>query len=130
MPRTLVIFYKEDDDSVPVLEYFQHIPEQARYKLISRIQLLREKGHELRRPCCDYLRNDIYELRASYRNIQYRLLYFFYGREAVVVSHGLVKEKRVPDREIDLAVRRLAKFMKHPDRHSYIRLEKWHEQST
>jgi hypothetical protein len=33
------------------------------------------------------------------------VLYFFDGRRAVL-SHGIVKERRVADREIDLAVRR------------------------
>jgi ribosome-binding protein aMBF1 (putative translation factor) len=40
----------------------------------------------------------------------YRILYFFHGRAIVVVSHGLKKERIVPPTEIDLAIRRRAKF--------------------
>ncbi|MBM3811173.1 MAG: hypothetical protein FJW20_06005 [Acidimicrobiia bacterium] len=54
----------------------------------------------------DCLRDEIYELRASYRGVHYRMLYFFHGRRAVVVSHGIVKERAVPSREMDLAIRR------------------------
>ena len=70
-----------------------------------RIQRLASRGHELRRPNCDFLRDGIYELRFAHRHVNYRVLYFFDGRRAVL-SHGIVKERRVPDREIDLAVRR------------------------
>ncbi len=34
------------------------------------------------------------------------MLYFFAGRDVVVVSHGLTKEGEVPDREIALALAR------------------------
>ena len=61
-------------------------------------------GHELRRPEADFLRDGIYELRVSLRAVQHRVLYFFHGAMAAVVSDGLVKE-RVPPKEIDRAVR-------------------------
>ena len=47
------------------------------------------------------------------------MLYFFYGREVVIVSHGLAKERAVPAREIDLAVKRKASFEKEPGRHIF-----------
>ncbi len=68
---------------------------------------LRELGHELRRPEADYLREGIYELRAKYQRVNYRILYFFAGRQAVVVTHGILKQvAAVPAKEIDLAIRR------------------------
>jgi len=78
-------------------------------KCIERIDRLAQMGHELRRPEADFLRNGIYELRASYQGTQYRVLYFFAGRGVVVVSHGLVKERAVPARQIDLAIERKKK---------------------
>lgn len=47
------------------------------------------------------------------------MLYFFYGRAAVIVSHGLVKERAVPPREIDLAVKRKGSFEAKPDQHTF-----------
>ena len=47
------------------------------------------------------------------------MLYFFHGRIAVVISHGLVKERVVPPKEIDRAVERKEKFERNPDKHSY-----------
>jgi len=55
------------------------------------------------------LRNGIYELRASYQGVHYRMLYFFAGKAVVVLSHGLTKKSEVPPREIDLAVERKKK---------------------
>jgi len=73
----------------------------------------------LRRPEADYLRDGIYELRIGLRGINFRILYFFHGREAVVVSHGVVKERIVPPKEIDRAVLRMNKFLSDPEFHSY-----------
>jgi hypothetical protein len=47
------------------------------------------------------------------------MLYFFHGRQAVVVSHGLTKEDKVPTKEIDLAVARKAAFEKDPGKHTF-----------
>jgi phage-related protein len=80
---------------------------------------LRELGHEIRRPHADYLRDDIYELRASLEGIHYRILYFFHGNTAVVVSHGIIKEQKVPPKEIDRAIERRKKFFNDPKKHTY-----------
>jgi hypothetical protein len=47
------------------------------------------------------------------------MLYFFHGRDLVVVSHGLVKEREVPAKEIELAIRRKAAFFLNPRDHTY-----------
>ena len=60
-----------------------------------------------------------YELRVAYRGIQYRLLYFFGGRNATVISHGIVKDQRVPSTEINLAIQRKRNFEQNPGRHTY-----------
>ena len=59
--------------------------------------MLKQQGHELRRPIADFLRDGIYELRPSFQGVHYRILYFFSGRNVVVVSHGIVKEAEVPE---------------------------------
>jgi hypothetical protein len=47
------------------------------------------------------------------------MLYFFHGREVVVLSHGIVKQRVVPPREIDLAVKRKREFERSPLRHTH-----------
>lgn len=101
MPKTRVVFYRDDDGSVPILEWFDSLPEKVLDKCTVRIERLAELGHELRRPEADLLRDGIYELRISLGHVSYRMLYFFYKNMAAVVSHGIVKEREVPPKEIE-----------------------------
>ncbi len=119
MPGTKTVLYREDDGSVPLLEWLDAIPDKARDKCVARIERLRALGHELRRPEADFLRDGIYELRAALQGINYRVLYFFHGREAVVLSHGLAKQRVVPPKEIERAIARKRKFEAAPQKHTY-----------
>jgi phage-related protein len=107
VPTTEVFFYRvPETGSVPLLNWLDELPVKVQAKCIERIDRLGQLGHELRRPEADFLRDGIYELRASHGGVHYRLLYFFAGKSVVIVSHGLTKESRVPSREIDRAVER------------------------
>ena len=120
MPTIKVAFYAKEDGSVPVLDWFDSLAPKIQDKCRARIERLQELGHELRRPEADYLREGIYELRAKHAGINYRMLYFFHGRKAVVLSHGFTKQlSRVPEKEIAIAVRRRKNFQTQPLRHTY-----------
>jgi phage-related protein len=101
------------------VEWFDELPAKVQDKCYLRLERLGEMGHELRRPEADFLRDGIYELRVSYRGVHHRILYFFHGPIAAVVSHGLVKERVVPPKEIDRAVERKKRFEANPQRHTY-----------
>jgi hypothetical protein len=122
MPYTEVFFYKEDDGSVPVLDWLLDLRkknERAAKKCFSLVMLLRELGSELRRPRADLLRDGIYELRTEVGNVNYRILYGFVGKNVAVLACGLTKGKSVPAREIDRAILRIAKYKQNPARHRY-----------
>ncbi len=122
MPNTDVIYYRDADDSVPVLDWLTKLSrknQKAAVKCLARIEVLAELGHELRRPVADYLRDGIYELRIRVGHVNYRILYFFHGQNVAILAHGLTKEKEVPDAGIDRALSRKAAFEKDPLRHSY-----------
>ena len=119
MPKTKVMFYKEMDGTVPALEWLDSLPTKTQLKCLARIERLEQEGHELRRPEADLLRDKIYELRASLQGIHYRILYFFHGNVAAVVSHGIVKEDRVPPVEITRAIERRKKFELNPKAHTF-----------
>lgn len=119
MPKTTIVFFAEADGTAPFLEWFGELPTKAQDKCRVRLERLAELGHELRRPEADLLRDGIHELRVGLRGLNYRMLYFFHGRDLVVVSHGIIKEQVVPPREIDLAVRRMWLFKNLPDKHTY-----------
>jgi phage-related protein len=117
--RTPVALFQEDDRSVPFLQWFEGLSEKVQDKCRVKLERLHELGHELRRPEADYLRDGIYELRVRLGRVNYRMLYFFHGDTAVVLSHGLVKEKAVPAVEIDRAVKRRERLHRNPSKHTY-----------
>ncbi len=74
MPRTRVVFYREREGSVPVLEWLDTLPAKIQDKCVVKIERLRELGHELRRPEADVLLDGIYELRIGREGMNYRIL--------------------------------------------------------
>lgn len=87
---------------------------------VGRIRQLQSMGHELRRPSADYLRDGIYELRAKHRHVQYRILYFFNGKEIAVLSHSIIKKtSAVLKKDIELALKRKRQFEQNPEQHTY-----------
>jgi hypothetical protein len=122
MPATQVVFYQEADGHAPVVDWLQELletNERAWANCRARIELLVQFGHELRRPAADYLRDGIYELRAKQGHVQYRLLYFFHGRQVAVLAHGLTKEDEVPPADIERAIKRKKLFETNPKAHTY-----------
>jgi phage-related protein len=90
LPQAEVFFFREpNDESVPLLDWLNELPFKVQAKCTERIDRLGELG-----------------LRTSFQGIHYRMLYFFSGKAVVVVSHGLTKEREVPPKEIDAAVKR------------------------
>ncbi len=117
MPRTPVVIFAEKGRA-PLLEWMDGLDETVRNKLIARIDLLAERGHELRRPHADLLRDGIHELRAVSRHVNYRVLYFFHDG-AAVLSHGITKRDAVPPKEIDLAMARRRLYAADPRKHTF-----------
>jgi hypothetical protein len=103
---------------VLVRDWLRKQPQKVQIKCLAYLAQLEAKGHELRRPVADFLRDGIYELRPSCQGVHYRILYFFSGN-TVVVSHGLKKEREVPAVEIDRAIERKKKFEANPAAHTY-----------
>lgn len=114
-----IALYAENDGSCPFLEWFELLSPKAQDKCFLRLERLRAMGHNLRRPEADYLRDGIYELRVTINGIQLRILYFFHGTTAAIVSHGLVKQRVVPPKEIDRAIERKKRFEANPQEHTY-----------
>jgi phage-related protein len=119
MPQVEVILYREDDGTAPLLNWLASLQDEARDRCLAKLTLLEEKGHELRRPHAEYLGDDLYEPRVKFYRINYRLLYFFHGRHAAVVSHGFAKEREIPKREVKLARERMEKFKRDSQRHTF-----------
>lgn len=118
MPQTEVIFYCETDGTAPVKAWLEGLDKKVLAKCISYIGRLKDFGYMLRRPTADYLRDDIHELRATYMNVHYRILYFF-GQGMAVLAHGCSKEGMVSETDIGRAIERMRRFLANPERHTY-----------
>ncbi len=119
MPAIRILFYQENGQS-PVYEWMCKLLESDKKAYdngIGRIRLLRNSGYQLRRPIVDYLRDGIYELRWKHGHVQYRVLYFFHGKDAAILTHGIVKEGSIDAIEIERAIRRRANFLNDPKAH-------------
>ena len=105
---------------LPWLERLRREDRKGFAKCVVRLRELFQFGYELRRPAADILRDGIHELRAKNGRVQYRILYFFNGREAVILAHALFKEgSAVPDSDIDRALRRKQRFLDDPKNHVF-----------
>jgi putative component of toxin-antitoxin plasmid stabilization module len=122
MPQTRVLFFKDEGGQAPVLEWLRELRDKnakAWANCRARIVLLSQFGHELRRPAADYLRDGIYELRAKQGHVQFRILYFFHGRNVAVLSHSLTKEAAIPAVDIEQTLKRKRQFELEPEKHTY-----------
>lgn len=121
MPPTEVRAFRDEDGHVPFQTWVDELERRAPKayaKCLARLIELAERGYEMRRPYADFLRDGIYELRASLAGIHYRVLYFFAGENAVVLSHGIIKQDRVPTKEIERAMDRMRLVLRSPDRYT------------
>src|SRR5882762_1345976 len=122
MPKIQLIFFKDEDGTVPVRDWLRELQQRNRRafaKCVVRIRRLAELGHELRRPEADLLRDGIYELRARDGRVNYRMLYFFHGRNVSVLAHAITKENEIPVVEINRAVERKRTFIANPAAHTF-----------
>jgi len=113
MPKTLLLLYQEVDGTCPVDDWLQELKEsnvKAYVDCRAKIERLAQDGHELRRPTAAPLQDGIYELRAKQGHVNYRILYFFHGRNVAVLSHCLTKEQEVPAADLKRALNRKKAF--------------------
>jgi phage-related protein len=101
------------------LKELRRTDQRAYESCVAAIGRLSELGHELRRPLADILRNGIYELRIRKGRVNYRILYFFHGRNLAILGHALTKEDKVPRADIERAIRRKKAFEENPAQHLY-----------
>jgi len=96
-----LVFYETKTGRAPALEFLRSQTKPVRAEGGWLLEQLQKYGNSLGRPAVAFLEDGIYELRWQVERNEYRLLFFFSGREIVVVTHGFSKKsKRVPKAEI------------------------------
>ena len=104
MRRFKVMFYTKTDGSQPVIEFLEGLDEKMRAKVARDIDLLADKGIQLREPHSKYLQDGIFELRTKVSSDISRVLYFFVVGYKIVLTNGFIKKtRRTPPSEIERA---------------------------
>lgn len=117
---TQVVLFRDRKGNTPLLDWLDELPDKAVVKCRTLIERLEQEGNKLRRPEADYLEDGIYELRAKLGRVRYRMLYFFFGTAAAVITHGFAKQQsKVPAREITRAQKARAAFVASPAAHGW-----------
>lgn len=99
-----VTFYRTADGFEPVRAYLDSLSVKMRAKVLGHIELLAERGADLRMPFSRHLEDGIFELRVSQGGNIVRVLYFFVVGGEAVLTHGFTKKtQKTPRREIERA---------------------------
>lgn len=79
--------------------------------MIGLLELLEEKGNQLREPYNKSIDDGIFVLRCKVGNNITRILYFFYYEGKIILTNGFVKKtQKTPAEEIKLAKERRSDF--------------------
>lgn len=99
-----VEFYETVSGYCPVEEYLSEVDIKMRARLVSLLELLEDKGNQLRKPYSKYLDDGIFELRCKVGSNSSRILYFFYFEGKIVLTNGFSKKtQKTPKNHIKLA---------------------------
>lgn len=91
-------FYIKENGRCPVKDFLDDLDLKKDVPYIeNRMIQLEEHGYNLRRPLADILEDGIYELRIKTINGAFRILYFFFDNNKIILTNGFKKKKgRVP----------------------------------
>ncbi len=103
-----IYFYEDHRGRSPVMEYINKLPASDRARINNVLRLLEEFGTKLGMPHARPIEGKLWELRPGGN----RLLYFLYLGRTFVILHAFRKQtKRTPDREIEIANRRMSAIL-------------------
>lgn len=99
-----IIFYETEDGKHPVEDFLDSLEDKMAAKLVGLMDILEEKGIEMRMPYTQSLGDGIFELRCKQGNNITRTLYFFYIGKQIIITNGFIKKtQKTPPGEIQLA---------------------------
>ena len=112
MEKFDVIAYQKENGESPVKDFIYSLDPKMQAKMIGLLDLLDEKGNELRAPYSKHSEDGIFELRCKVGSNISRVMYFFYYHKIVVLTNGFIKKtQKTPSVEIKLAKKRRQEFL-------------------
>ena len=105
-PAWQVFGYQTDSGVCEVKDFIESRKREDQQKLLAWLALLEIEGPQLPRPYADLLRDGIHELRVKLSGNQIRILYFFFLRNKIMLTHTFSKTSaKVPDEEVRKAMK-------------------------
>lgn len=106
-------FYETEEGKNPVADFLDSLDGKMAAKMIGLMDILEERGTELRHPYSGPLGDGIFELRCKQGSNITRALYFFFYGGRIIVTNGFTKKtQKTPPGEIELAKDRRADWIK------------------
>lgn len=94
-------FYKKEDGSKPAKDFMLLQNDKMKAKLFGLVDILEQYDNQLREPYSKHLDDGIFELRAKVGTDISRVLYFFYHKGRIILTHGFIKKtQKTPPSEI------------------------------
>jgi len=114
-----LILYREEDGTVPFVNWLKSLPLKPGDKVVNRVKRLREHGRGFRGREPEHLGEGICQLSVRFDRSNYWILYFFWETTAVVVLNGIAKGGSILPGDIDKAANRKSKFEANPVLHAF-----------
>ena len=93
------------EDKCPVAEFLDSLPNKLGAKAIRDLDILLEKGNELREPYSKPIEGGIFELRISASRDEARIFYFFLIENKIILTNGIIKKtQKTPRKEVNRAL--------------------------
>lgn len=109
--KAVIEFYRTKDGREPLAEFLDSLPTNFRAKALWELDLLAEKGQELREPYVKHIEGELWELRIKFASNISRIFYFIPYKTKIVLLHGFVKKtRRTPAQHIRIAKERLKDY--------------------
>ncbi len=103
-----IYYYKDAGGRDQITSFIDSLDIHDQQKVLAYIGLLKEHGHNLRRPIADYIGNGLYELRPKGN----RVFYFFFLKDSAVLVHAIKKKTNaIADTDIKVSIRRKSEFI-------------------
>jgi phage-related protein len=99
-----VEFFEKEKGVFPAEQFVLSQDYAMRAKLYRLMELLEEKGNQVREPYSKHIDDGIFEIRAKQGSDITRVLYFFTSGKKIIMANGFVKKTpKTPKAEINLA---------------------------
>ena len=108
-----VEFYQTAAGRNVIAEFLDSLPDKDLAKVLRDIDLLADCAPDLHEPYTKHIDGPIWELRSKFSSNIYRIFYFIWRGNKLVLLHGFTKKtQKTPKSELDLAKKRLKDYEK------------------